>query len=356
MPPSPLDLSQPVEELTAVLVDTSSVSGCERPLADLIEEALHRLPHLRVDRSGDTIVARTFTGRDSRVVLAGHIDTVPVAANLPSHVDGGRLHGCGTSDMKSGVAVQLRLAADPGPTAYDLTFVFYDNEEVEAARNGLVRLVREHRDWLDGDFAILLEPTNGQVEAGCQGTVRAAVRTAGRRAHSARAWLGENAIHNAAPVLAMLADYRGREVDIDGCVYREGLNAVCIRGGVAGNIIPDECTVMVNFRFAPDLSEEAAIEHVRQVFAGFEVGVTDSAPGAPPALSDPLAQALIAATGVPPVAKYGWTDVARFAALGTPALNFGPGDPNLAHTREEHVELAKIGQCERSLRTLLASS
>lgn len=354
MPPSPLDLTQPVEELTAVLVDTSSVSGCERPLADLIEEALLGVPGLRVERSGDTVVARTSGGRGSRVVLAGHIDTVPIAGNLPSHMDGGRLYGCGTSDMKSGVAVQLRLAADPGAAAYDLTFVFYDNEEVEAERSGLGRLVREHRDWLDGDLAVLLEPTNGQVEAGCQGTLRAVVRTTGRRAHSARAWLGDNAIHKAAPVLSVLDAYHGREVDLDGCGYREGLNAVRIEGGVAGNIIPDECGVTVNFRFAPDRSEEAAVAHVRQVFEGFDVEVTDSAPGAPPGLTAPLAQAFIASTGRAPMAKYGWTDVSRFAALGMPALNFGPGDPNLAHTREEHVELARIGQCESALRNFLA--
>ncbi len=257
--------------------------------------------------------------------------------------------------MKSGVAVQLKLAADPGAAAYDLTFVFYDNEEVEASRNGLGRIARDHRDWLDADLAVLLEPTNGQVEAGCQGTLRAVVRTAGRRTHSARGWLGDNTIHKAAPVLARLESYRGREVDIDGCVYREGLNAVQIGGGVAGNIIPDECAVTVNFRFAPDRTEATASDHVREVFAGFRVDVTDSAPGAQPALSAPLAQAFVAAAGSAPVAKYGWTDVARFAALGIPALNFGPGDPNLAHTRDEHVEMATIGQCESALRSFLAA-
>ncbi len=344
-----------VEDLTAWLVDTSSVSGQEGPLADLIEEALREVPGLHVDRSGDTVIARTFDSLASRVILAGHIDTVPVADNLPSRVEAGLLYGCGTSDMKSGVAVQLRLAADPVAAVHDVTYVFYDNEEVDAERNGLGRLAREHRDWLDGDLAILLEPTSGQVEAGCQGTVRAAVLTSGRRAHSARGWLGDNAIHRAAPVLALLDTYHGREVEIEGCRYREGLNAVGIAGGVAGNIIPDECSVTVNFRFAPDRSEQTAIEHLRQVFAGFDLVISDSAPGAPPALSAPLAQAFLTATGSTPVAKYGWTDVARFSALGVPALNFGPGDPNLAHTRSEHVELAKIGQCEAALRSFLAA-
>lgn len=350
---SPLDLSAPVEELTAVLVDTSSVSGREGPLAGLIEDALAALPHLRVDRDGDAVVARTTLGAARRVVLAGHIDTVPIADNLPSHVDGPRLYGCGSSDMKSGVAVQLALAATLTAPAYDLTYVFYDNEEVEAQRNGLGRIARHHRDWLDGDLAILLEPTSGRVEAGCQGTLRAVVRLAGHRAHSARSWLGENAIHAAAPVLALLAGYRAREVDLEGCTYREGLNAVGIAGGVAGNIIPDECAVTVNYRFAPDRTEAEAFDHVRDVFEGFVVALGDSAPGAPPALTSPLARAFVESTGAAPVAKYGWTDVARFASLGIAALNFGPGEPNLAHTREEHVELTRIGACESALRTFL---
>ncbi|MEP6696358.1 MAG: succinyl-diaminopimelate desuccinylase [Pseudonocardiales bacterium] len=352
---SALDLSLPVEDLTAILVDTSSVSGREGPLADLIEEALQQLPHLEVRRSGDAVVART-DGPGQRVILAGHIDTVPLADNLPSHVADGLLYGCGTSDMKSGVAVQLVLAARLTAPAYQLTYVFYDNEEVAAHRNGLGRIAREHRDWLDGDLAILLEPTSGQVEAGCQGTLRAVVATRGRRAHSARSWLGDNAIHAAAPVLARLAEYFPREVEIDSCTYREGLNAVAISGGVAGNIVPDECAVTVNFRFAPDRSEGAALDHVREVFAGFDVEQADSAPGVVPALSAPLTRAFVAAVGTVPVAKYGWTDVARFASMGVPALNFGPGDPDLAHTREEHVALARIGAAETALRSFLTTA
>jgi succinyl-diaminopimelate desuccinylase len=279
---------------------------------------------------------------------------VPIAANVPSHVDGDLLYGCGTSDMKSGVAVLLRLATLADPTD-DLTLICYDNEEVEAARNGLGRVARTHRDWLAADLAILLEPTAGLVEAGCQGTLRAEVTTAGRRAHSARSWLGVNAVHGAAPVLARLAAYEPRSVDIDGCVYREGLNAVGIAGGVAGNVLPDECRVTVNFRFAPDRSEADAGAHVRSVFAGLaaEVSIVDSAPGALPGLAAPAARDFVAAVGTEPVAKYGWTDVSRFAALGIPAVNFGPGEPNLAHTREEHVVLPKIAECEAALRAYL---
>jgi len=349
-----LDLGLSAASLTAALVDCPSVSGTEGPLADAVEAALGAVPGLEVVRNGDTVLARTALGRPRRVLLAGHLDTVPIAGNVPSTLDGDLLYGCGTSDMKSGVAVLLRLAtlADP---ADDLTFVCYDNEEVEAARNGLGRVARTRPDWLAADLAILLEPTSGQVEAGCQGTLRADVRTTGRRAHSARSWLGVNAVHAAAPVLARLAGYEPRSVDIDGCVYREGLNAVGISGGVAGNVLPDECVVTVNFRFAPDRSEAAAADHVRSVFAGpaAEVSIVDSAPGALPGLSAPAARDFVAAVGTTPVAKYGWTDVSRFSALGIPAVNFGPGDPNLAHTREEHVVVPRIAECEDALRAYL---
>ena len=319
-----------------------------------MQDALAALPHLTVERDGDAVVARTHLGRERRVLLAGHLDTVPIADNVPSRRDGDRLLGCGTSDMKSGDAVLLHLAATLPDPAYDLTFVLYDNEEVEAARNGLKRLVEQHRDWLDADLAILMEPTNGQVEAGCQGTMRAQVSVPGRRAHSARSWLGENAIHAAAPVLATLVRHEAREVDIDGCTYREGLSAVRIEGGVAGNVVPDLCTVTVNFRFAPDRSEDDAEAYLRGVLDGWEVAVTDSAPGALPGLGAPAAQHFLDAVGVPPLAKYGWTDVARFAGLGIPALNFGPGDPNLAHTRDESVQVQHIAEAEALLRRYLA--
>jgi succinyl-diaminopimelate desuccinylase len=351
-----LDLSAPSDQLLTLLVDTPSVSGNERVLADAVEEALRALPHLTVSRDGDAVVAQTTIGHDTRVVLAGHLDTVPIADNVPSRRDGDVLHGCGTTDMKSGIAVLLRLAAHVTDPRYDLTYVFYDNEEVEAELNGLGRLSRNHPAWLAGDFALLLEPTDGEVEGGCQGTLRADVRLGGKRAHSARSWLGENAIHAAAPVLARLADYPARSVDIAGCVYREGLNAVGITGGVAGNVIPDECVVSVNFRFAPDRSVEQAFAHVREVFDGFEVTLSDAAPGALPGLDRPAAAAFLAAVGRPPRAKYGWTDVARFSELGIPAVNFGPGDPNLAHTREERVNLQQVVEVEAALARYLTSA
>jgi succinyl-diaminopimelate desuccinylase len=348
-----LDLSDPVA-LTAQLVDIESVSGDEAHLADLVEGALRGLPHLGVERQGNNVVARTQLGRDRRVLLAGHLDTVPIADNLPSRVEGDLMYGCGTSDMKSGDAVLLHLAATMTDPSYDLTFVLYDNEEVAASSNGLGHLVRDNRGWLEADLAILMEPTNGQVEAGCQGTLRVDIPLAGRRAHSARSWLGDNAIHAAAPVLALLKAYQARDVDIDGCVYKEGLQAVGIAGGHAGNVIPDACTVTVNFRFAPDRTEQQAFQHVQDVFTGYQVILTDSSGGALPGLTEPAAQHFVQAVGETPLAKYGWTDVARFSALGIPALNYGPGDPNLAHTREEHVDVRQITRAAQVLRGYLA--
>jgi succinyl-diaminopimelate desuccinylase len=356
MLPGVLDLSLDGPTLTAALIDIPSVSGAEAVLAGEVEAALRSLPHLTVRRDGNAVLARTGTGRPRRVVLAGHLDTVPIAGNVPSTVDGGVVRGCGASDMKSGDAVMLRLAATLTEPACDVTYVFYDCEEVEAARNGLGRLAANVGDWLAADLAVLLEPTSGLLEAGCQGTMRAVVSVPGRRAHSARSWLGVNAVHAAAPVLQRLAGYRAREVDIDGCAYREGLNAVGISGGVAGNVVPDECCVTVNFRFAPDRTEQQAADHVRAVFDGYRTEVVDAAPGALPGLTEPAVRDLVAAIGTAPRAKLGWTDVARFAALGVPAVNYGPGDPNLAHTREEHVHGRLVVECERRLGGYLGGS
>lgn len=356
LPGVKLDLSLSAGDLTARLVDIESVSGAEEPLADAIQAALDECGHLTVQRDGNVIVARTELGRPQRVALAGHIDTVPVAGNLPSRVDRGLLYGCGTSDMKSGVAVQLRLAAEVTAPAVDVTYVFYDCEEVESERNGLLRFSRDNPRTLAADFAILLEPTGGVVEGGCQGTLRAEVRARGERAHSARAWMGRNAIHDAAGILDILRGYQPGQPEVDGLAYREGLNAVGITGGVAGNVIPDECVVMINYRFAPDRSAEQAVEHVRDVFGGWEVTIIDVAGGARPGLGSPAAASFVTAMGGTPRAKLGWTDVARFDSLGIPAVNYGPGDPTLAHSRGEHVALAAIAECEARMRAWLDGS
>ena len=355
-----LDLSATSVDLTRTICDIPSVSGDETTLADLIFAAVTALSHLDVYRDGDTIVARTTQGRPQRVAIAGHIDTVPINDNVPTRdvvIDGESfIWGRGTVDMKAGVAVQLKLAAELVDPRVDITWMWYDHEEVDADLNGLTRLARTRPDLFEADFAILGEPSNGEVEGGCNGNLRAIVRTHGVRSHSARAWIGENAIHKAAPVLSRLAEYRPRDIAVEGLVYREGLNAVRIGGGVAGNVIPDLCEVEVNYRFAPSRDADEAQQHVRDVFAGFDVEIVDLAVGARPGLDAPLAQEFVAAVKAEPRPKYGWTDVARFSALGVPAVNYGPGDPHLAHHDEERVPVAQIDAVERGLRAWLTGS
>ncbi|MFE7195745.1 succinyl-diaminopimelate desuccinylase [Microbacterium oxydans] len=354
-----LDLTASSVDLTRAICDIPSVSGDEKTLADAIEAAVTPLGHLQVFRHGNTVVARTDLGRAQRVAIAGHIDTVPINANLPTRdieIDGAPyLWGRGTVDMKAGTAVQLKLAAELVDPAIDITWMWYDNEEVEASKNGLGLLAAVRPDLFEADFAILGEPSNGEVEGGCNGTMRAIVRTSGVRAHSARAWIGENAIHRAAPILTRLAEYWAREVPVEGLLYRESLSAVRIAGGVAGNVIPDACEVEVNYRFAPSKSAAEAETHLRGVLAGFDVEITDAAEGARPGLDAEIAKQFVAAVGAEPRPKYGWTDVARFSALGIPAVNYGPGDPHLAHHDEERVPLAQIDAVERGLRAWLTS-
>ena len=350
----PLDLTADTVTLTEQLVNIFSVSLDEKEIADQVEQALTGIDHLVVTRRGNTVIARTDLGRDERVVIAGHIDTVPLNANLPARRDEANLHGLGTCDMKGGVAIGLRLATLP-VTNRDVTYLFYECEEVEAERNGLQLLAESNPDLLQADFAILMEPSDAVVEAGCQGTLRVDVRTTGVRAHSARSWTGVNAIHGAAEVLARLNAYEPRRPVIDGLEYHEGLNAVFISGGVAGNVLPDECVVSVNYRFAPDRSVEEAYAHMREVFDGFEIELSDSAPAAMPGLSVPAAAAFLEAVGGTANPKFGWTDVARFSGLGIPAVNFGPGDPHLAHKQDEFVPLAHIADVERQLRTWLGA-
>ncbi len=355
-----LDLTASSVDLTRAVCDIASESGDEKTLADAIEAALAGYGHLEVIRDGDTIVARTDLGRARRVVIAGHIDTVPINRNLPveeREIDGEAvLWGRGTVDMKAGVAVQLKLAAELTAPGVDITWMWYDHEEVDSSLNGLGRLSRHRPDLFAGDFAILGEPSNGEVEGGCNGTLRALVRTAGVRAHSARSWIGENAIHKAAPILARLAEYHARTIAVEGLEYREGLNAVRITGGVAGNVIPDACEVEVNYRFAPSRDAAAAERVLRDVFAGFDVEIVDIAEGARPGLDAELAREFVEAVGATPTPKYGWTDVARFSALGIPAVNYGPGDPHLAHHDEERVPVAQIDAVERGLRAWLSGS
>ncbi|MBM7366821.1 succinyl-diaminopimelate desuccinylase [Gordonia hydrophobica] len=360
-----LNLTADPIDLTAALVDIPSVSHDEAMIADAVEAALRtQTTGFEIRRHGNCVLARTNGGLPTRVILAGHLDTVPIVDNVPSRrtvtdADGDVLHGCGTVDMKSGDAVFLHLAATLDAPAHDLTLIFYDCEEIAAEFNGLGAIERDLPDWLVGDVAILGEPTAGQIEAGCQGTLRVRFSAAGTRAHSARAWMGDNAIHKLGRLLTTLDAYQPRRVDIDGCEYREGLSAVGVHGGVAGNVIPDEAYVDVNFRFAPDRSPEQAFEHVREVFAAdladgtLTAVITDSAAGALPGLANPAAAKLVAAANGRFRAKYGWTDVSRFAALGIPAVNLGPGDPSLAHRVDERVPVEQITEVARILRDYL---
>ncbi|MHA7210886.1 succinyl-diaminopimelate desuccinylase [Arthrobacter sp. MDT1-65] len=354
-PATQLDLSADVALLTARLIDLESVSGNEAGLADAVEEALRRLGHLEVVRDGDCVMARTRLGRAERVILAGHLDTVPLPTapgsrgTVPSSWEGEVLYGRGATDMKGGVAVQLALAAALTEPTRDITFIFYDHEEVEASLSGLGRVAASYPGWLAADFAVLLEPTDGTVEGGCNGTARFEVSVAGRASHSARAWMGVNAIHGAAEILVRLRDHEPATVHVDGLDYRESLNAVKISGGTAGNVIPDGTVIEVNYRFAPDKSPEQAEDYVRALLEGFAVERTDAVAGARPGLQHPVAAAFVEAVGADPKPKYGWTDVARFSALGVPAVNFGPGDALLAHTDDEHVQADAVHACLRAL-------
>lgn len=364
--PLTLDLTQDVAQLTAQLMDIESVSGNEQTIADAVEVSLRALGHLDVVRDGDTVMARTQLGRSERVILAGHLDTVPLPetapkggeprrGTVPSQWVGETLYGRGATDMKGGVAVQLAIAANITDPVRDITFVFYDHEEVEASLSGLGRVARNLPEWLQADFAVLLEPTNGDVEGGCNGTTRFVVRTEGVRAHSARAWRGKNAIHGAGEILRRLAEHEPLTRTVEGLDYRESLNAVRISGGVAGNVIPDSCEIEINYRFAPSLTVDDAAAYVRELLDGFDVVMTDAASGARPGLDRPAAAAFVAAVGSEPKPKYGWTDVARFSDLGIPAVNFGPGDSLLAHTDDENVKAADIRECLAALTRWLSN-
>lgn len=360
MSPVELNPADDVVALTAALVRAESVSGNEANLADAIETMLREVPWLEVSRYKNNVVARTNLGRTSRVILAGHIDTVPIADNLVATLvsAGGALpsdgtvvtqdvlYGLGSCDMKGGVAVALRAALTVAEPIFDVSYLFYECEEVDSSRNGLTHIAKDHPEWLTGDIAILLEPSNANIEAGCQGTLRAVIKTSGVRAHSARSWMGNNAIHGLADAIARLNSYEPKVVPVEGLEYREGLNAVSISGGIAGNVIPDQATLEVNYRYAPSTSAAEAEAHVRDVFAGYLVEFVDNVAGALPGLEREALQSLIAKVDGQVAPKFGWTDVARFSAMGVPAVNMGPGDPSLAHSRNEHVPVAQLVRCE----------
>ena len=344
----------------AELIEIPSVSHNEAAIADHIEGLLREVTWLDVDRVDNSVVARTSLGRSTRLVLAGHIDTVPANGNERARLEGDRLWGLGSADMKSGVAVILELARSVAEPELDVTYVFYECEEVASQFNGLRKLLETRPDLLACDAAVLCEPTSARIEAGCQGYLRAEVTMRGERAHTARPWMGRNAIHRLGTLLTRLEQYEGRRPTIDGCEFREALQAVRVEGGVAGNVVPDVATVQLNHRFAPDRTIDEALTHVRAVVgdaiddaAGDSFLLVDAADPAPPSLRHPVLADLARRVGEPPAAKLGWTDVSFFASRGVPATNFGPGNPTLAHTAGEYVDRAELEGVRDVLRGLL---
>lgn len=372
---SKLNLLQDPVDLTAALVDIESVSHNETAIADAVEAALREVAQadesIEVLRIDNNVIARTHRGLPQRVILAGHLDTVPTADNVPSTrgVDAqGRdtLFGCGTVDMKSGDAVYLHAFATLAASQElqrDLTLIMYECEEIAAEFNGLRHLSESHPELLTGDVALLGEPSGNVIEAGCQGSIRLRLTAHGTRAHSARAWLGDNAVHKLAPVLSRIAAYEPQTVDIDGLAYREGLNVVWLEAGVATNTLPDEAVLRVNFRFAPNRSADEAMAHFREAlglddFAAEDltVDVEDVSPGALPGLHAAAAKELAAVAGDVVKPKFGWTDVARFSALGIPAVNFGPGDPAYCHKKDEQIPVECITALWEDLRRYLTTA
>ncbi|MCB0995625.1 MAG: succinyl-diaminopimelate desuccinylase [Acidimicrobiales bacterium] len=344
--------------LTASLVDIPSVSFDEQRLVTQLETELRSVPWLDVHRVGDNLVARTQLGRSTRVLLGGHSDTVAPNANLGARIEGDTLWGLGAADMKGGLAVLLELARTVSEPAVDVTYLIYAREEVASEHNGLRELFSLAPDLLAADVALLGEPTDGVIEAGCQGTLRLQLTLRGARAHTARPWMGRNAIHRLAAVLERVAAFEERRPVIDGCEYREALQAVSVEGGVAGNVVPDEARLTVNHRFAPDRTLAEAEAWLRSYLApGLEDGdvaeLTDGASSAPPGLSHPLLAAMIQRHQLPVRAKLGWTDVAFFAEHGIPAANFGPGDATVAHTADEHLRREPLERSHQVLHDLL---
>jgi succinyl-diaminopimelate desuccinylase len=343
--------------LTEALCAIPSVSGDEATLADDIETRLRAdAPGLDVERVGHNVVARTQHGAAKRIVLGGHLDTVPPNDNREPRRAGDTLHGLGTADMKGGLAVMLMVAAlaSGGTPKHDITIVFYEGEEIADEHNGLRKLFADRPELVAGDLAILLEPTGGWVEAGCQGTIHVRASFDGRRAHSARPWMGTNAIHRAASLLQKLASFEAATVDVDGLAFREALQVVRIEGGVANNVVPDRCSLVVNRRYAPNRSLDAAVSEVVALCEGAdEIEILNASAAAPPNLWDPLVAELTGVYNLPVRPKLGWTDVARFAAHGIAACNLGPGDPELAHTAAERVERADLDGCAAVLSSFL---
>jgi succinyl-diaminopimelate desuccinylase len=346
-------------ELAHRLVSTPSVTGDEGALADLVEARLRAIGNFSVLRHSNTVLALPEVADRPPLVLAGHLDTVPPAPGQRPALEGETLWGRGSVDMKSGLAVMLVLASEAEALPIQPAFVFYEGEEGSRQANGLWNLPDELKDLLEADAAVLLEPTGGAVEAGCQGVLLIDVEVKGVAAHVARPSSGINAILRLAPVLEHVGRQPSRQVVVEGCTFRESLQPVKVEGGIANNVVPDRASLRLSYRFAPDQSLEAALSRVRDLLSavleeGDDVKLVSADPAAPPSLAHPFLARLVAKSGAPPRAKLGWTDVAFFAARGVPACNFGPGDASLAHRADEHVSEEEIWVCYQALREALS--
>jgi succinyl-diaminopimelate desuccinylase len=334
------------------LIDIPSPTGFEEGLRDAMAE---RLSQLEPRVIGNSLVVGRRTGRPL-ISLYGHIDTVPEQGNLPARVEGGRVHGLGASDMKGGLAVMVALLEDAalrdGP--YDLLGVFYDAEEGPADGNGLERVLDEAPDLLESELAVVMEPTDGELQLGCQGTINARVEFHGVSAHSARPWLGENAITKAGRWMSGMHERGWRDIDVAGMTFKETFAVTLAEGGVAPNVIPARFVLNLNHRYPPDRSVEEAEAMVREVCSDADsVEIVDRAMAAPIPKDSPHLDRLRAL--VPKVsAKTAWTDVARLAARGVPAVNYGPGEVAQAHKQDESAPIGALEDCLRVMREFLA--
>ncbi len=337
-----------IDETLLWLCTIASPIGEERAICDAVQARLAGLSLAApIRRYGESIVVPLTRGTGGpKIALAGHLDTVRTE-NGPARIEGDRCHGAGASDMKSGLAVMIELAEKAGARVRhgcDLTLVFYAREEGPYAENELGPVLEKDPELGGVDLAVCLEPSDNKLHLGCMGSIHATVTFAGRTAHSARPWEGENAVTKAAPLLAKLSAAQPRVSVVDGLTYRSGTTVTQARDGGRGrNVVPDRFVLNLNHRFAPDRSIEQACDDVKTLVGGAaEVQFVDVYPAAPPNASHPLVKALVAA-GVRAVEpKQAWTDVARFAARGIAAVNFGPGENAQAHQKNESTSLALV--------------
>jgi succinyl-diaminopimelate desuccinylase len=351
------DLEARLAERTLELVDIASESGDERNIAEHLLGVL-RESGVPARDAGDTCL---LIGRESRaerpfVLLAGHLDTVPIQGNRPGRQAGEHVVGLGASDMKGGVAVMLELALSGPSSALDVGYLLFGREELPAAQGALDPLLRREPGLRTADLAIMLEPTANRVQAGCLGNIDATWTFGGMAGHSARPWLADNAIDHAVAGIQALHKIGPSRSTIEGLDFTQVVSVTTLHAGIARNVIPGDATANVNFRYAPNLSARQAEQTLRDWCEPYgEVELLSNSPGALPPHENPLLDSLLAASGGSVEAKQAWTPVAEFAAAGVEAVNFGPGDPTFAHRADERVATEALVQCYRTLESFLCA-